>query len=76
MIVAQAYTKRNTIEDIFKQVEDVRGYNSSRFEKIPVSTREACEFMMGKMDETQTNMVGLLKTTLYSYPGALQRSQK
>lgn len=76
MIVAQQYASRDRIEEIFAQVEDVRSYNSSRFEKVPVSTKEACAFMMGKMEETQENMAALLKTTLYSYPGALQRSQK
>lgn len=76
MIVAQDYTTRERIEKIFNMVEDTRQYNSSRFEKIPVSTEEACEYMMSKMGETQGNMVSMLKSTLISYPAILQKTQE
>ena len=76
MIAAQNYASRDEIEDVFRLVEETREYNSSRFEKIPVSTKEACEFMMSKMRETQGNMAAMLKATLVSYPATIQRDQQ
>lgn len=76
MVLAQDYLPQNEYENIFGLIEDVRKYNSSRFEKTPVTTPEACEFMLSKMDETQEHMVSMLKATLVSYPSAREKAQE
>lgn len=76
MVVAQTYITKEQYTELFGLIDDVRQYNSSRFEKTPVTTPEACEFMLSKMDETQENMVGMLRATLASYPSAQQKTQE
>ncbi len=76
MVVAQTYITKEQYTELFGLIDDVRKYNSSRFEKTPVTTPEACEFMLSKMDETQENMVGMLRATLASYPAAQQKTQE
>ncbi|MCF8495745.1 MAG: hypothetical protein K9G62_03660 [Alphaproteobacteria bacterium] len=67
MMLAQDYAKKQDIEAIFKEVDDTRDRTQSEIEKIPVTTPEACKYLLEKMDETQTNMVELLKNTLLSF---------
>ncbi|MBK9586298.1 MAG: hypothetical protein KA099_06785 [Alphaproteobacteria bacterium] len=76
MVLAQDYLSQTEFSNLFGLIEDVRRYNSSRFEKTPVTTPEACEFMLSKMDETQEHMVGMLKATLVSYPSAREKTQE
>ncbi len=76
LALAQTYISQSELQLIFKLLEEVRGVNSSRFEKIPVTTPEACQFMLSKMDETQVSMNSLLKATLVSYPDLLQKTQE
>ena len=76
LALAQTYIPESDLKALFKQVDDVRALNSSRFEKIPVTTPEACEFMLSKMDETQDNMNKMLRATLISYPNMLQKTQE
>lgn len=76
MILAQSYLPKEEFESLFGLIEEVREYNSSRFEKTPVTTPEACEFMLSKMDETEKNMTGMLRATLASYPSAQQKNQE
>ena len=76
MALAQAYVSQSELKTLFGLVDDIRSVNSSRFETTPVTTKEACEFMMSKMDETQVSMNGLLKATLASYPNLLKKNQK
>jgi len=76
LVLAQDYLPQNEYENIFGLIEDVRKYNSSRFEKTPVTTPEACEFMLSKMDETQEHMISMLKTTLLSLPSAREKAQQ
>lgn len=76
MALAQSYLPQSDVKMIFKLVDDVRAVNSSRFETSPVTTPEACEFMMSKMDETQDSMGRLLKITLASYPNVLRATQQ
>lgn len=71
MIIAQEYAKPEEIESIFKQVDATRDEAESQFEKIPVTTPEACDYMLGKMDETQESMLSLLRATLISYPQSI-----
>ncbi len=76
MVLAQSYVEKTEYESLFGLIEDVRKYNSSRFEKTPVTTPEACEYMISKMDETQEQMVSMLRATLASYPSAREKSQE
>lgn len=76
MVLAQTYLSQPEFTSLFELIEDVRKYNSSRFEKTAVTTPEACEFMLSKMDETQDHMVGMLKATLVSYPSAREKTQE
>ncbi len=76
MALAQDYVSQNELKTIFSMIDEMRAMNSSQFEKTPVTTPEACEFMMSKMDETQENMIRLLSGTLQSYPNMLRKTQK
>ncbi len=76
MGLAQDYISQNELAMIYGLVDETRSKNSSQFEKTPVTTPEACEFMISKMDETQENMIRLLSATLQSYPNMLQKNQK
>lgn len=75
MILAQDYLSKEDFSELFGLIDDVRKYNSSRFEKTPVTTPEACEFMLTKMDETENQMIGMLRATLASYPSAQKKNQ-
>ncbi len=74
--LAQTYIPQSEVEMIFDLVDKVRSVNSSRFEAIPVTTPEACEFMLSKMDETEDSMNRMLQATLVSYPNIMKKTQK
>ncbi len=76
MSLAQTYLPQSEVKIIFALIDEVRAVNSSRFETAPVTTPEACEFMLSKMDETEENMTTLLKATLVSYPNISKKMQK
>jgi hypothetical protein len=76
MVIAQTYISQQEVKNIFALVDETRAKNSSQFEKVPVTTPEACEYMLGKMDETQKSMVQMLQSTLVSYPSMLEKTQK
>lgn len=70
MINAQDYAPKKDILAVFKQVDDAREKSESQIEKIPVTTPEACEYLINKMDETQNSMLSLLRSTLLTVPQA------
>lgn len=76
MTIAQNYISQADLQSIFAQVDKMRAINSSNFEKTPVTSPEACEFMMSKMDETEDSMKQLLQVTLQSYPNILEQTQE
>ncbi len=76
MALAQDYISQNELNMIYGLVDETRAVNSSQFEKTPVTTPEACEFMISKMDETQENMIRILSATMQSYPNMLKKTQK
>ena len=76
MAISQAYIPQAELKTMFGLIDEVRSVNSSRFETAPVTTPEACEFMMSKMDETEESMGRLLKETLSSYPNLLKATQQ
>ncbi len=76
LALAQNYISQSEVKQIFGLVDQIRAKNSSRFEKIPVTTPEACEFMLSKMDETSESLNGLLNATIISYPSLLKQTQE
>lgn len=76
MIAAQNYLPKAEFDEIFALVDETRAQNSTEFGKIPVTTPEACKYMIGKMDETQKQMTQLLQTTLVTYPDMLKTTQE
>ena len=76
MALAQTYMPQSELQEFFNMIDEVRAYNSSRFETVPVTTRDACEFMMSKMDETEESMQQLLIVVVGSYPNVLRSTQQ
>ena len=76
MAISQSYIPQAELNTMFGLIDEVRAVNSSRFETAPVTTPEACEFMISKMDETEESMGNLLKQTLSSYPNLLKATQQ
>lgn len=76
MAISQSYVPQSNLKTMFGLIEEIRAVNSSRFETTPVTTPEACEFMISKMDETEDSMGRMLKETLSSYPNLLKATQK
>ncbi len=74
--LAQDYISQNDLKMVYALVEKTRSTDSSQFKKIPLTTPEACEFMLSKMDETQNSMLLLLRATNQSYPAILKKNQK
>lgn len=72
MITAQNYTKRNTIRNVLKRADRVRGATNKTIEKVPVATPAACSYLLGKMDKTQEVLSKLIRSTLVSLPEALE----
>ncbi len=76
MALAQNYISQADLQGLFAKVDKMRSYNSSNFEKTPVTSPEACEFMLSKMDETEGSMQQLLQMTMQSYPNILEQTQE
>lgn len=68
MVIAQDYVPEKDIRAIFNAIDTARKETSARMEKVPVTTQEACEYLLEKMDETQESMVSILRSTLVSFP--------
>ncbi len=76
LIAAQGYMTAAEFESITKLIEEARHTDRNDFEKIPVTTPEACEFMLSKMDETQNTMKYMLMMTTANYAEVLQKLQQ
>ena len=72
MVVAQDYAKPREIKKFFKLIDKARKQQGKEVEKIPVTSLEACESLLKRMDGTQANMVRLLQSTLVSLPRVIQ----
>lgn len=73
MIEVQEYTKTSKIRNVIKQADKLRKETNESVETIPVTTKEACDYLLNKMDETQETMLSLLSATLITLPQALQK---
>ena len=67
MVLVQEYAPKKKIREVFKSVDNAREKTDARFEKTPVTTKEACTYLLGKMDDTQDNLTSLLRQTLVSF---------
>jgi hypothetical protein len=71
MVIAQEYAKPADIKKVFKGLDKTRTLANKQIEKTPVTTKDACEYLLNTMDDTQENFVQLLRSTLVSAPVAL-----
>lgn len=72
MVFAQDYAKPKEIRKFFKMIDEARADRDKNIEKVPVTSKEACEYLLKTMDSTQENMINLLQATLISLPQAMQ----
>ncbi len=70
MVLAQDYVKKEDFQNIFKLIDETRDYSIKKYKKEPVTTKESCGYLLGKMDETQNAMVSLLRAGMMSHPQA------
>lgn len=76
MVFAQDYAQPKKIRKFFKFIDDAREKRDAEVEKVPVTSKEACEYLLKTMDSTQQSMVGLLQATLVSLPQLMQMEQE
>ncbi len=67
MVIAQDYVSKKKIDDLFDMVDIVRADQDGEKDKTVISTKEACTFLLGSMDDTQAQMLSFLRSTLMSY---------
>ncbi len=67
MIIAQDYTDPAKIRKAFKALDDARAATNASVDKRPVTSEKACKDLLEKMEDTQKNLVTLLRQTLVSF---------
>ncbi|MBX2833345.1 MAG: hypothetical protein KTR28_00070 [Micavibrio sp.] len=75
MIAVQEYAKPKTINKLLGKIDDSRKGMDEESDRVPVTTPEACRYLLDKMDETQPALVKLLENTLISLPMSIQQEQ-
>lgn len=76
MIIAQDYAKPKKIRDFLKMIDKARKTQEKQVEKVPVTSQEACQSLLNSMNDTEANMIQLLRTTLISLPQAMQEEDR
>lgn len=76
MVFAQDYAQPKKIRKFFKLIDDAREKRDAEVEKVPVTSKEACEYLLKTMDSTQQSMISLLRATLVSLPQIMQLEQE
>lgn len=76
MAQAQDYMSQSDLKHIFTLIDNTRLEADSRFQRVPLTTPEACEYMLTQMDESEVTMDKILRATLASYPAVLQKTQQ
>lgn len=71
MVAKQTYATPERMQEVFKLVDDTRDETTSDIEKIPVSTPEACDYLIVKLDNTEQGLSDMLQSTLIDYPSSL-----
>lgn len=72
MVLVQEYASDDAINEVLKQADDLRAKTQENVERIPVTSPEACEYLLNKMDETQETMLRYLGTVLVAMPQAME----
>lgn len=72
MVLVQEYATDDAINEVLKQADDLRAKTQENVERIPVTSPEACEYLLNKMDETQETMLRYLGTVLVAMPQAME----
>lgn len=67
MVVAQEYASPAKVKKVFKALDEARVATNASVEKTPVTSEDACEDLLDKMDDTQESLINLLRSTLVSY---------
>lgn len=75
MVIAQDYAEEKDIRNVMTQADELRDETMKQVERIPVNTKEACEYLLNKMDETQDRLTSLLDQTLVTLPQAMENSR-
>ncbi len=76
MMIAQDYAKDSELKEIFDFIDTARTETSRQFKKIPVTSKEACTYLLNKMDETQPGMKKLLESTLTPIESSIPTSEE
>jgi hypothetical protein len=76
MIAVQDYASKDELSDALKAADAMRAHSQTIYEKVPVTSKEACDFLYEKMEETKDNMIALLSTTLISVPEEMQKANE
>ncbi|MCD8498196.1 MAG: hypothetical protein LRZ85_09125 [Alphaproteobacteria bacterium] len=76
MIFAQDYATKDEINDALAAADTLRAHSQTIYDKVPVTSEEACEFLYEKMVETKDNMLMLISTTLISVPQEMQKVEE
>ena len=72
MVLVQEYASDDAINEVLEQADDLRAKTQENVERIPVTSPEACEYLLNKMDETQETMLRYLGTVLVAMPQAME----
>lgn len=76
MMFAQDYASEDEMKDILKSADTLRTHSQTIYEKVPVTTPEACDYLYEKMLETKESMLTLLSSALISVPQEMQKSDE
>ena len=68
MIIAQDYADKKDIDAVLNTLDDMRKHAENTIDRVPVSTPEACLALQNTMDDTQDNMLKILRSTLITLP--------
>jgi len=74
MIFAQDYATADEMKDALAAADTMRAHSKTIYEKVPVTSKDACEYLYEKMAETKDNMLSLLSSTLISVPQEMQKA--
>ncbi len=72
LVLAQDYAQKKDFEKFFKLIDKTRDEAEKEVKKIPVTSPEACGYLLKNMDKTQAQMTELLRATLISLPQRMQ----
>lgn len=75
MIIAQDYAQPQEITAILNLANEVRAKGEASLNKVPVSTKAACEKLYTTMKKTQKDVINMMRETLISVPHAMQQEQ-